>query len=119
MENFSLIRRLSQFSTLVQSWLRGVEIGRDEFGNRYYRNRHPEQGVREKCWVVYAGEPEASKVPPEWHIWLHHTADVPLSGKRWAWQKPHVQNMTGTPDAYFPPGHTLEGGKRPKATGDY
>ena len=27
--------------------------------------------------------------------------------------------MTGTENAYLPPGHTLEGGKRAKATGDY
>ncbi|MDP9128745.1 MAG: NADH:ubiquinone oxidoreductase subunit NDUFA12 [Pseudomonadota bacterium] len=121
-ENFSLIRRLSQFGTLVQTLFCGVEEGRDSFGNRYYRERRTPAGVRERRWVVYAGEPEASKVPPEWHIWLHHTAAAPLSEDspfRQRWQKPHQPNLTGTADAYLPPGHTFEGGKRDKATGDY
>ena len=122
-ETFSLIRRLSQFGTLFQTRLYGVEVGSDAYGNRYFRARRaPPKGVREKRWVLYAGEPEASKVPPEWHIWLHHTMGEPLSERspyHKPWQKPHQQNMTGTPEAYLPPGHTLEGGNRPKATGDY
>ena len=120
--SFSLIRRLSQFGTLLQTRFCGIEAGRDAFGNRYYRGRRTPAGAREKRWVVYAGEPEASKVPPEWHIWLHHTAAAPLdehSAFRQPWQKPHQPNMTGTAGAYLPPGHTLEGGKRDKATGDY
>ena len=122
MENFSLIRRLSQFGTLIHTWLCGAKAGRDSFGNRYYRARWTPKGHREKRWVVYAGEPEASKVPPEWHIWLHHTAGAPLGAQsplRKPWQKAHQPNMTGTARAYRPPGHTLEGGRRPKATGDY
>jgi NADH:ubiquinone oxidoreductase subunit len=120
MDNFSLIRRLSQFGTMMQTWFCGVAVGRDQFGNRYYHSRKTPQGVREKRWVVYAGEPEASKVPPEWHIWLHHTTNAPLPEEsRKVWQKPYQPNMTGTSEAYLPPGHTLEGGKRAKATGDY
>lgn len=122
MDNFSFIRRLSQLGTLLQTWFCGVEEGRDEFGNRYYRARRTPEGVRERRWVLYAGEPEASKVPPEWFIWLHHTADEPLpeeSVYHQPWQKPHQPNMTGTPEAYLPPGHTLLGGQRHKATGDY
>lgn len=122
MENFSLVRRLSQLGTILQTRLSGVEVGRDEFGNVYYRSRQTPKGEREKRWVIYAGEPEASKVPPEWHIWLHHTADAPLSEKssfHKSWQKPYQPNLTGTAEAYFPPGHTFAGGRRHKATGDY
>lgn len=131
MENFSFIRRLSQFGTLLQTRLCGVEVGQDSFGNRYYRERsRPKtqaesstmKNFREKRWVIYAGEPEASKVPPEWHIWLHHTADAPLpeaSPFHKSWQKPHQANQTGTSEAYAPPGHLLKGGRRGKATGDY
>ena len=36
-----------------------------------------------------------------------------------AWQLPHIPNTTGTEAAYRPPGHTLEGGHRARATGDY
>lgn len=101
----------------MQMFFSGVKVGEDAYGNIYYRERKA-SGFREKRWVMYAGEPEASKVPPEWHIWLHHTADAPIdTAKRKAWQKPHLQNMTGTPDAWMPP--ALEGKDRPKATGDY
>jgi len=117
-DSFSFIRRLSQLGTWLQTGLCGQEVGVDTFGNRYYRDPHMQKGVREKRWVMYAGEPEASKVPPEWHIWLHHTMDAPLPlSSRKAWQKPHIENMTGTPDAWLPP--ALEGKDRPRATGDY
>jgi NADH:ubiquinone oxidoreductase subunit len=117
-ESFSLVRRLSQLGTLLQTCLCGKEIGRDAFDNRYYCGRKTSEGAREKRWVIYAGEPEASKVPPEWHIWLHHTAAAPISDSmRKDWQKPHIENMTGTPDAWVPP--TLEGKTRQKSTGDY
>lgn len=122
MENFSFIRRLSQLGTLMQTWFCGVKAGTDAFGNVYYHERKTTEGFRERRWVIYAGEPEASKVPPEWHIWLHHTLDAPIPDQspfRKSWQKPHQQNLTGTPEAYLPPGHVLEGGKRAKATGDY
>jgi NADH:ubiquinone oxidoreductase subunit len=120
--SFSFIRRLSQLGTMIETRLNGIEAGRDQFGNRYYRARRTPKGTREKRWVIYVGEPEASKVPPEWHIWLHHTADAPIpdsSPLHRPWQKPYQPNMTGTSEAYLPPGHTLEGGKRAPATGDY
>ena len=116
--NFSLIRRLSQFGTRFQTMFSGVEVGRDQFGNRYYHERKTANGMRQRRWVMYVGEPEASKVPPEWHVWLHHTADAPIPQQnRKAWQKDYQQNQSGSEAAYFPPGH--EGGKRAKATGDY
>ena len=118
MENFSLIRRVSQIGTLLQTMFCGQQVGEDADGNRYYRGRKTPAGVRERRWVMYVGEPEASKVPAEWHIWLHHTADAPIpDSARKVWQKPHIANMTGTPEAWFPP--ALEGKDRPKATGDY
>jgi NADH:ubiquinone oxidoreductase subunit len=33
--------------------------------------------------------------------------------------KEHRPNLTGTPLAYRPPGHTLKGGHRAPASGDY
>lgn len=122
MENFSFIRRLSQIGTLLQTRFYGVEVGSDSFGNRYFRDRKTPSGVRERRWVLYKGEPEASKVPPEWHIWLHYGADAPLatnSPYHKPWQKAYQPNMTGTDQAYLPPGHALAGGARAKATGDY
>ncbi|WP_144299877.1 NADH:ubiquinone oxidoreductase subunit NDUFA12 [Elioraea rosea] len=100
--------------------LRGQEVGRDRFGNIYYQERRARSGMRQRRWVMYAGSADASEVPPEWHAWLHYTLDAPLpEGKRYAWQQEHQPNLTGTPAAYRPPGHDLEGGRRARATGDY
>ncbi len=102
---------------------RGKKIGVDQTGNRYYEAPARAGYNRPRRWVMYKGVPEASKVPPEWHGWLHYQTDVVPDGSapsyRRVWQKPHVPNMTGTNHAYRPPGHILSGGKRPPATGDY
>lgn len=101
----------------------GEKVGEDEFGNRYYRSRRHKHHNREQRWVVYRGLAEGSKVPAEWHAWLHHTVEQPLTGEsagtRWDWQKPHLPNLTGTAHAYRPQGHDLQGGHRAAATGDY
>ncbi len=107
--------------------LRGELVGRDDYGNRYYRMKgaKPSQRgggrfSRERRWVIYQGEPEGSKVPSEWHAWLHHTVDAPPGPRRrYAWEKPHEPNLTGTPGAYRPRGSILRGSHRPHATGDY
>ena len=99
---------------------RGEYVGKDDAGNRYFRDKKYRAGIRERRWVLYSGEVEASCVPPEWHAWLHHTiAQAPESRVNLAWQKAHQPNLTGTARAYRPPGHVLQGGKRQRATGDY
>jgi NADH:ubiquinone oxidoreductase subunit len=114
--------------TLLFTWWKGVRVGTDEFGNRYYREKpgrrlRPGGGrdSRERRWVLYKGEPEASKVPAEWHAWLHHTVnELPNPDRRkYPWEKPHLPNLTGTARAYRPPGSLLKGGRRAAATGDY
>jgi len=106
----------------VFTWRRGVKVGTDSFGNVYYRERKPRKGMRARRWVVYNGEIEASRVPPEWHGWLHYTQDEPLppnSPFHKPWVKEHLPNPTGSMNAYRPPGHVLKGGQRARATGDY
>ena len=107
--------------TILFTWLRGEFVGKDDQGNRYFQEKKSVPGRRRRRWVIYNGVAEASRVPPEWHIWLHYTTDTPPTGAaaRRRWEKPHVPNLTGTPGADRPPGHTLGGGKRSKATGDY
>ncbi|VBB69675.1 NADH:ubiquinone oxidoreductase 17.2 kD subunit [invertebrate metagenome] len=106
--------------TRLFTWLKGKLVGVDSYGNRYYRNAVRSTHSRERRWVLYNGMPEASKVPPEWHVWLHHTVDVPLPKvDTRPWQKEHMPNLTGTPNRYLPPGHEERGGKRDRATGDY
>jgi NADH:ubiquinone oxidoreductase subunit len=109
--------RNATIGTWVQTWLRGTAVGTDKFGNRYYQSK---DGKRR--WVIYAGTVEASRVPAEWHGWLHHTFNEPPTvtpPKVKPWEKDHTPNLTGTPDAYRPPGSLARGGVRAPATGDY
>jgi NADH:ubiquinone oxidoreductase subunit len=53
---------------------------------------------------------------------MHYLVDTPPTEEKYVarpWQKPHLMNMTGTPQAYRPSGSILGSGKRPAATGDY
>ena len=88
--------------TQLFTWRKGVKVGEDEQGNIFYRSR---DGKRR--WVIFNGEVEASRISPDWHGWLHHTfdnvpGDHPLPQK--AWEKPHKENLTGSPLAYAPAG---------------
>ena len=103
--------------TWLYTALHGVPVGEDESGNAYYRSR---KGDRR--WVIYNGESEASRVPPDWHGWLHHTfpeppTAAPLAAK--PWERPHEENLTGSAAAYRPPGSLHGAARRPPATGDY
>lgn len=122
-------RLLSQIFT-AQSWmylwpslrLRGQEVGRDSFGNRYVELPSRVDGRPARRHVVYAQTPEASAVPPEWHAWLHHqVVDAPSSSNpfRRQWQQDHEPNQTGQASAYVPSGHATRVAKRADATGDY
>ncbi|PKU21416.1 NADH:ubiquinone oxidoreductase subunit NDUFA12 [Telmatospirillum siberiense] len=106
--------------TILFTWAKGKLVGTDSQGNRYYNERWARNGYRQRRWVVYKGPVDASRVPPEWHAWLHYTVDQPLaSAPEKPWLKEHRPNLTGTPGAYLPPGHDRRGGHRPAATGDY
>jgi len=106
------------FGNWLHTKLYGELVGEDAYGNTYYKSKRM-RGHRQERWVIYKGETEASKVPPEWHAWLHHTVDAPLEGPARAWQKPHQANLTGTAQAYMPPGSDQRGGQRAKAADDY
>lgn len=100
------------------------KVGEDALGNTYYvqtRGVGP-LGVPRR-FVTYKNGAEASKVPPEWHGWLHYTVDTPPTEEDYApksWEKPHQMNHTGTPNAYRPEGSILTAQpQRPKGTGDY
>lgn len=93
----------------------GRKVGEDHMGNAYYEGK----GRR---WVIYKGSNDASRVPAEWHGWLHHTIEeAPESAlpPPRIWEKDYVPNMTGTTMAHRPSGALEKGGRRPAATGDY
>ena len=112
------------WSNRIYTRLRGRHVGTDSEGNRYYVQS---KGVGPvgvpRRWVIFKNGAEASKIPVEWHGWMHYTADEPPSADKnyrpKPWQKSHQENLTGTPSAYRPPGSILTPESRPKATGDY
>ncbi len=106
--------------TRLFTWVKGHLVGTDSEGNKYFTERKAVAGRRQRRWVIYKGAAEASKVPAEWHAWLHYTVDKPLATPaEKPWIKAHLANKTGTQNAYLPPGHDRRGGVRPPATGDY
>lgn len=110
------------FSTRVYTKRHGRKVGSDAYGNTYYEERRdPKKGERRRRWVIYTDLAEASKVPPEWHGWLHYIVDDTPGSDYQArvWQKPHVENKTGTPDAYRPSGSILAPQRRRVGAPDY
>ena len=104
------------WGTLIHTWLHGVPVGTDSFGNRYYQSK---DGQRR--WVIYNGVVDGSRVPSEWFNWMRHTSDVPPSAemKKKSWQKDYLPNLSGTEGAYHPSGSLARGGHRQATTGDY
>ena len=100
---------------------KGEHVGTDAQGNKYYRSK-PKDGQHERRWVIYDGPNDASRVPAEWHGWLHGSfEDVPesfLPPPR-IWEVDYTPNATGTAAAYRPQGALERGGKRAAAVGDY
>ncbi|MEK7265319.1 MAG: NADH:ubiquinone oxidoreductase subunit NDUFA12 [Pseudomonadota bacterium] len=98
------------------------EVGRDEQGNRYFEEKTASGPNGDKRrFVIYHGIVEGSRVPPDWHGWMHHTFDEPPTVaplRRRAFEKDHLPNMTGTPLAYHPPGSLSHAGGS-SAVSDY
>lgn len=108
--------------TLFDVKRRAEFIGADDFGNRYFQDRKPSVSGRHRRYVIYKGIAEPSKVPAEWHGWLHYTFDVPPTEDplpRKSWETDHKPNMTGTIFADRPKGTLREGGERADAAADY
>lgn len=101
--------------TQLFTWRNGQRVGQDDQGNTFYQTT----GGKRR-WVIYNGESEASRVSPDWHGWLHYTWDQPPTEqalRHRAWEKPHLENLTGTIAAYAPPGSIRSGA--PVARSDY
>ena len=112
----------SSFGTRVFTWLHGEHVGTDAQGNDYYRAKAKTPEGLDKRWVIYNGANDASRVPPEWHGWLHHSYDeLPQSHlpPPKTWEVGYTPNATGTAAAYRPAGALERGGRRAAATGDY
>ena len=86
--------------TFIYTLFRGKFVGKDEFGNKYYSNS------KGKRWVIYKSTIESSRIPPEWHLWIHFLSRNKPSDNltKFNWQKKHEENLTGTIKAYKPDG---------------
>ena len=86
------------FGTFLKTLFFGKYMGKDEFGNKYYKNKQDER------WVIYSSNIEATKITSDWFMWMHHTIDkIPNNNeKKYLWQKKHLENKTGFKDAYKP-----------------
>tara|TARA_B110000285_G_scaffold210687_1_gene252727 strand:+ start:379 stop:741 length:363 start_codon:yes stop_codon:yes gene_type:complete len=88
------------FETFLKTLFFGKFVGVDYFGNKYYKSKD------DKRWVVYKDNIEASRITSEWFLWIHHTInETPNNNnkkKKHLWQKKHLENQTGTLNAYRP-----------------
>ena len=86
--------------TFIYTLFTGKFIGSDQFGNKYYSNS------KGKRWVIYKDQVESSKIPPEWHSWIHFLSKKSPTDSiaKFSWQKEHEENLTGTEKAYKPEG---------------
>ena len=86
--------------TFIYTLFAGKFYGKDNFGNKYYFNS------KGKRWVIYKDGIEATKVPPEWHSWIHfiNTKEPLKNIIKFSWQKEHEENLTGTKKAHKPEG---------------
>ncbi len=87
------------FGTFLKTLFTGTLVGKDEYGNKYYKNKADQR------WVLYSSDIEATKITSDWYLWMHHTTDkIPSENekKKYSWQKKHAANRTGTKDSYKP-----------------
>ena len=87
------------FGTFLKTLFTGIYVGKDEAGNKYYRNKG------NKRWVIYSGNIEATKINSDWYLWIHHTIDkIPddKDKKKYLWQKNHLENQIGSNNSHRP-----------------
>lgn len=88
----------------------GIFVGEDEYGNKYYELSRKDYLGRKKRYCLFFGAPEASKIPPEWHLFMHHqidAKDVIKTPRRYIWQKMFLPDLTLSCARYLPKQHPL------------
>jgi len=94
--------------TFIYTLFTGKFVDKDEFGNKYYKN------LKGKRWVIYKNDVESTKIPPEWHAWIHYV--IPnkpsVNSKKFSWQKKYEENLTGTKKSYKPEGSLASSTKK-------
>ncbi len=110
--------------TLWSIFTHGRFVAQDVYGNRYFEAKTAKGSYdgRKRRWVTYKGFAEPTKIPPEWHAWMHYMTDT-LPGHQLqparGWAQAPRPNMTGTPEAWQPQGALSSTSPRAKTTADY
>ena len=86
------------FGTFLKTIFFGKYVGKDEYGNKYYKSKKNER------WVIYSNQIESTKITSDWFLWIHHTIDKIPNSKdtKFSWQKKHLENQTGTINSFKP-----------------
>ena len=110
------------------------KIGDDEFGNSYFEKKLSTKQLQQslqnkfghnpekKRFVIYKGSVEASKVPAQWHGWLHYNCETPpinIENSKKSWEKTHLPNLSGTIYQNSPSSCVDKKGNRKKVSSDY
>ena len=88
----------------------GNKVGEDEYGNQFFELKRVDYLGRRKRYCLYKGSPEASKISPEWHPFMHYqidAKDVKTTFRQYKWQKPYVPDTTLSQNKYLPKEHPL------------
>lgn len=100
----------------------GTQVGQDAYGNRYFEIQHDEtipfcnrlmflcssSDLDRKRYVITNDwSDDSTKIPADWHGWLHATYDdnPTTSGQNLSnpsWSAPHTVNFTGSNKRYVP-----------------
>ena len=103
------------FGLYIYTLFKGIFVGNDEKGNRYYKSNISHGIKKEKRWVLYhKNNNDPTSINPEWHGWLHHIIDdIPdkKAKKKFKWQKKLLPNLTETKEFYKQEGHLLNKNK--------
>jgi NADH:ubiquinone oxidoreductase subunit len=85
-----------KFLTKLKALILGKYVGFDDYGNKYFELKSSDAFGRKKRVCIYSGVVEATKIPSEWHSWMHYKSDAPNIEKKHFWQVMHLPSLTGT-----------------------
>lgn len=104
------IRRAAWQIAFLNDTKRGVYVGTDDYGNKYYETDVPEEIHLRTRWVEYNDtfmSIDISKVEPGWHYWLGYGTNTPPNklpedqrALRDFKPNPRLPNLTGTRGAF-------------------
>ena len=68
--------RGNTWGTRLWAATKGVYVGSDQFGNRYYRSKTPNgpHGMERRMVIYGGGYAEPTTIPPGWYGWMHYRA---------------------------------------------